>query len=389
MTAETAETPRPLREGFSTGACATALCVAGWHNLTEGVTLTTVDVLFPDGVSRSLALRLPAASGASGATTTSTAHKTFCIIKDGGDDPDCTHGAVIYGRLRHATLAEARPEDYLLAVGEATLLLRGVEGIGICTRPGLDCEQGKWAINIGPRAMIVANLERVGMRSGVYLAELGIERGTELAEKTLNPHLGIVGGLSLLGTTGLVRPFSHDAYIRTVELCVKSNALLGGKSMVFCTGGRTKAGAQRYLTELPETAFVCIGDFIAESLRTACLFEMQEIIVACMAGKLCKYASGFDNTHAHKVRQDMEPLLREVHRLLPEDTSLHDALQNCVSVREALLSVPQVQRSELLRNLAGLALKQLVGHCSGSGQRFHVRLLLFDFDGTLLMDVLP
>lgn len=366
-----------LREGFSTGACATALCVAGWRSLTEGVLLSDVDVLFPDGVSRSLVLK------------THTEDQTFFITKDGGDDPDCTHGAVIYGRLRPCTLSEARSEDYALAVGEATLLLRGVEGIGLCTRPGLDCEQGKWAINIGPRAMIVANLERIGMRSGTYLAELGVERGVELAEKTLNPHLGIVGGLSLLGTTGLVRPFSHDAYIRTVELCVKSNALLGGTSMVFCTGGRTKAGAQRYFAEFPETAFVCIGDFIAESLRTACSFEMKEVIIACMAGKLCKYASGFDNTHAHKVRQDMEPLLREVRRLLPEDTGLHDTLQDCVSVREALLSVPQAQRSELLRNLADLALKQLVGHCSGQSAKQTLRLLLFDFDGTFLMDVRP
>ncbi|MEG2139561.1 MAG: cobalt-precorrin-5B (C(1))-methyltransferase CbiD [Bilophila sp.] len=370
--------PHSLREGFSTGACATALCVANWQRLTTGVADSTdVALLFPDGKIRTLAVRFQD-------------NTTCTLTKDGGDDPDCTHGAAIYGRLCPCPLSEARPEDYCLAVGNATVVLRGVEGIGLCTRPGLDCEQGKWAINSVPRAMIAANLARAGMCSGSYLAELGIEQGATLAKNTLNPQLGIVGGLSVLGTTGLVRPFSHDAYIQTVRLCVNSNALLGGTSMVFCTGGRTKAGAERTLPDLPATAFVCIGDFIAESLRAACTFGMKDIVVACMVGKLCKYASGFDNTHAHKVRQDRNLLQQEVLRLLPDDKDVQDALADSVSVREALLFVPQEHRPAVLRSLADKALTHFVGHMTqlNSAEALPtVRLLLFAFDGTLVLDV--
>lgn len=114
--------------------------------------------------------------------------------------------------------------------------------------------------------------------------------------------------------------------------------------MVFCTGGRTKSGAERRLPSLPETAFTCIGDFIAESLAAACEYGMREIVVACMAGKLCKYAAGFENTHAHKVSQDMDLLRAEVRKHLPGEEALHDALAHSVSVREALLSIPEADR---------------------------------------------
>ncbi|MFR3457892.1 MAG: cobalt-precorrin-5B (C(1))-methyltransferase [Bilophila wadsworthia] len=107
---------------------------------------------------------------------------------------------------------------------------------------------------------------------------------------------------------------------------MKSHHIAHGTTMVFCTGGRTKSGAERRLPSLPETAFTCIGDFIAESLAAACEYGMREIVVACMAGKLCKYAAGFENTHAHKVSQDMDLLRAEVRKHLPGEEALHDAL---------------------------------------------------------------
>ncbi|MFQ9867589.1 MAG: cobalt-precorrin-5B (C(1))-methyltransferase [Bilophila wadsworthia] len=161
-----------------------------------------------------------------------------------------------------------------------------------------------------------------------------------------------MGGISLLGTTGLVRPYSHEAYIHTVRICVKSHFLSGGSTMVFCTGGRTKSGAELHLPQLPATAFVSIGDFIAESLAAACRYGMREIAVACMPGKLCKYAAGFENTHAHKVSQDMDLLRAEVRRTLPAETGLHGALKYSASVREALLSIPDA-RDGLLAALRG------------------------------------
>lgn len=360
-----------LRWGYSTGACAAAAAVAAWLRLRDGEQADSVSLHFPDGMQRRLPLLPPPSP------------YMACIRKNGGDDPDCTHGATVCARLRAATPDECRPEDYFLRVDEATLILRGGTGIGLCTRAGLDCEPGHWAINSGPRRMLADNLCRAGLRSGCWLLEISIPEGAELARHTLNPQLGIEGGLSLLGTTGLVRPYSHEAYLATIRICVEGHAREGGRSMVFCTGGRTRKGAGKRLPDLPESAFVCIGDFIAESLEQACRLQMREIVVACMAGKLCKYAAGFRNTHAAKNQQDMALLRAEVRRCLPEATALHEALAHSVSVREALLSLPDATRTALLHRLAHLALEQFARHCPGSPA---LRLLVFDFDGSFLME---
>ena len=365
------EKHQKLRWGYSTGACAAAVAAAAWQRAAGGPVPDAVRLLFLDGKERELTL-LPPQEG-----------RMAAIRKDGGDDPDCTHGAVVYANLRACRPDEARPEDYALAVGGGTVILRGAEGVGLCTRFGLDCERGKWAVNSGPRRMIAENLRRAGLDAGCWLLEIGVEGGEELAKHTLNPQLGIVGGISLLGTTGLVRPYSHEAYVETVRICVKSHHLSGGSTMVFCTGGRTRAGAQRRLPDLPETAFVCIGDFIAESLAVGDRYGMREIVVACMAGKLCKYAAGFENTHAHKVSQDMGLLRAEVRKALPDEHALHEALAHSVSVREALLSIPESARPGLLRRLARTALEHFARRCSGSPA---LRLLVFDFEGKLLFE---
>lgn len=364
-------TQKYLRWGYSTGACAAAVAVAAWERLRHGRALTSVMLRFLDGKERKMPL-LPADAG-----------RMAAIRKQAGDDPDCTDKAVIFARMRACAPEDARDEDYRLTIRNARVILRGVEGVGLCTRLGLDCEQGRWAINSGPRKMIADNLERAGLDSGCWLLEIGVENGESLAMRTLNPRLGVRDGISLLGTTGLVRPYSHAAYIATIRICVKSHALSGGTSMVFCTGGRTRSGAQARLRDLPETAFTCIGDFIAESLVAACRHRMREIIVACMPGKLCKYAAGFANTHAHKVDQDMDLLRDEVRRFLPSETALHVALQNSVSVREALVSIPENIRSGLLRRLARVALEQFARRCTGKPA---LRLLLFDFEGGFLFE---
>ena len=183
-----------LRWGYSTGACAAALAVACWQSLRTGTPPAVVPVLFGDGRERLLPLRPPAPG------------RMAEMVKDGGDDPDCTHGAVLFARLAACAPADARPEDHRLDVGAAVLILRAVEGIGICTRQGLDCPPGKWAVTGGPRRLLAKNLARAGMTGGCWLLELGVENGAALARHTLNPRLGVEGGISILGSTGLVRP---------------------------------------------------------------------------------------------------------------------------------------------------------------------------------------
>ncbi|MCH5276970.1 MAG: cobalt-precorrin-5B (C(1))-methyltransferase [Desulfovibrionaceae bacterium] len=359
-----------LRWGYSTGACAAAAATAAWTGLARGVRPASVRVRFPDGRDRELPLR------------PGTAHMA-AIVKDGGDDPDCTHGATLYADIRPCRPDDMRAEDYALTVGGGLVILRAVEGIGLCTRQGLDCDAGRWAINPGPRRMITDNLRAAGLNAGCWLLEVGVENGARLAKHTLNAQLGIVGGLSLLGTTGLVQPYSHDAYIHTIDLCVRSHARAGASAVVFCTGGRSRAGASIRLPHLPPGAFVPIGDFIAESLAAACRFGMRDIAVACMPGKLCKYAAGFANTHARRASQDMKLLRAETARMLPEEKGLHQALGHSASVREALLSIPEPAREGLLRRLARTALGHFARRCGG-GQA--LRLLLFDFQGEFMLE---
>lgn len=375
-----------LRQGFSTGACAAALAVAAWRQWREPQAAPPGSIIldFPDGKRRQIGLcaplRLPPLPGGEALP----GPRWCCLRKDAGDDPDVTDNALIYARLRPARPEEAAPEDLLLPVGEsARLILHAVEGIGLCTRDGLDCPRGKWAVNSGPRAMLTHNLARAGLHEGCWLLEIGVSDGEELARHTLNPQLGIVGGISLLGTTGLVRPFSHAAYIATIRLCTRSHRLAGGEHMIYATGGRSLRTARELFPHQPETGFAIIGDFIGAGLAVARRCGMRRATIACMAGKLCKYAAGLRNTHAHRHAQDRAVLRQAVRRLLPDQSALHARLAHCVSVREGLGLLPPDSRLPILRIMADLALRQLRRMAAAS---LHLTLLVCDFDGSPLFE---
>lgn len=362
-----------LRYGYSTGACAAAVIAAAWQALEDGRTrdgsAIPYSLLFPDGLRREL-------------TLTSWQPGRASTVKDGGDDPDCTHGAAIRAAVRHAAPDEAEPHDYTLAIEGGILILRAAGGIGLCTLPGLDCEQHRWAINAGPRRMIADNLRAAGFSNGCILAELSIERGEELAAKTLNGRLGIVGGLSVLGTTGIVRPFSHEAYIATIRLCTRSAALRGADTVVYCTGGRTQSAAQLRLPHLPPENFTCIGDFIADSLSAAERYGIRTAVVACMPGKLCKYAAGYANTHAHRKEQDMQLFLQTLQRHHAVTADDERTILSCASVRQALACVPLPDRLPLLADFC----EQASACFSRHAPSLDTRLLVFDFDGSFLLE---
>ena len=352
-------TPLPgapyLRWGYSTGACVTALINAAWLMREERFSSGFSPVLFGDGHERLLPL-LPPDPGKPG---------MLFIRKNGGDDPDSTHGAVLCAKLIPSG-KEPDPRGYALSIGRGTLFLESLGGIGLCTRGGLDCDPGHWAFNISVRRMIARNLERLdfGKEPIRLTARVGVENGENLAKTTLNPALGIKGGISILGTTGLVRPFSHDAYIASIRLCVRSLAFSGGDTMFFCTGGRSEKAARLWTREgagrkifgsQPDEAFTSIADFIGESVRAAEEYGMRRAVICCMPGKLLKYACGLFNTHAHRTAQDI-PRLAERLGLLGADKELVRKTAACATVREALGLLPEELTAPLLRDLASLAL---------------------------------
>ena len=257
--------------------------------------------------------------------------------------------------------------------------------------------------------MIALNLKNAGMGTSsenpkIWLFLLGVEDGEEIAKHTLNSHLGIHGGISILGTTGHVRPYSHDAYVETVRICVRSNQLSGESHMVFCTGGRSQKAAKIYYPHLLETSFVSIGDFIGESIKAAKKYEMKQVTISCMGGKLCKYAAGFENTHAHNVAQDMQLLREQIILALDFDKnadkntdkqnnaqvseqkntyeSLCSELQNVQSVREALVYLPPDVRLLVLSELANKAFTFFHSLCSD----IEFGILLCDFNGDIIFE---
>jgi cobalt-precorrin-5B (C1)-methyltransferase len=261
-----------LRTGFSTGACAAAAAKAAVAAL-GGTMLSSVSIPFPSGQRHTF----PVHSLCRDAGTA-----TAVVVKDAGDDPDVTHGA-------HLTATVAWRSD-----GE--VVLHGGEGVGIVTREGLGLPVGEPAINPVPRQMITHAVWEASGGRGVDVT-ISVPGGERMARKTTNRRLGIEGGISILGTTGIVRPFSTASWRASVEQAVAVMAAQQVPTLVLATGGRTERAAMRLLPHLPEVAFVEVGDFTGAALRKAVEHRLSEVVFVGMIGKLTKLAAGVLMTH--------------------------------------------------------------------------------------------
>ena len=276
---------KALRNGYTTGSAASAAAVAAYRQSAAPVRLH-----LPGGGQLTVPILRLLPDGA-------------VVIKDGGDDPDVTTGCEVVVRLRRNP-GPPGPADYQEVAGDLQLTVRGGPGVGMVTRPGLAVPVGRSAINPAPRRMLAENLAAVGCR-GEWLVEISVPDGAEIAEKTLNPRLGIVGGISILGRSGIVRPYSHAAYAATVALQLRSCGVNRMPVAALVTGNRTAAAVLRDFPELTPDAVVRIGDFIAVGVRAARTAGLPRLLVGCMAGKLFKYACGETNTHAHRCRMNL------------------------------------------------------------------------------------
>ena len=310
--------PHALRTGFSTGACAAAAAKAAAAAL-SGTRMSTVNIGFPSGDRHTFTVESLRCQGATA---------TAVVIKDAGDDPDVTHGA-------HLTVTVAWRSD-----GE--VVLYGGEGVGVVTRAGLGLPVGQPAINPVPRQMIT---EAVWEASGGRGADvtISVPGGEQMARKTTNRRLGIEGGISILGTTGIVRPFSTASWRASVEQAVSVMAAQGVPTLVLATGGRTERGAMRLLPHLPEVAFVEVGDFTGAALRRAVQHGLTEVVFVGMIGKLTKLASGILMTHYTKSKVDTG--------LLAKITAAHGGgSEDIVEIRDA----PTARRAYEIWEASGL-----------------------------------
>ncbi|MBI5135909.1 MAG: cobalt-precorrin-5B (C(1))-methyltransferase [Nitrospirae bacterium] len=271
-------TKAALRTGFTTGACACAAAKAACEMLASGRDQDRVTVRLPMGRRVTFALERHERAADGGVTCS--------VVKDAGDDPDCTHGA-------HLT-ATAR---YLDVPG---LHLTGGDGVGTITKPGLGLPVGGPAINPVPRQSITEAVAETGVLDGGRGVEvvISVPGGQEMAKHTLNARLGIVGGISILGTTGIVRPYSTAAFKASVAQGIQVAVGTGCDHIALTTGGRSEKYARALLPHLPETAFVQMGDFVGFALRNAVACGIRKVSLVGMIGKLSKLADGRRQTHA-------------------------------------------------------------------------------------------
>jgi cobalt-precorrin-5B (C1)-methyltransferase len=346
-----AKSKQKLRRGFTTGTCAAVTAKAAWSLLAGKKMGLKLPLLFPDGKYRKMTLENCELRKFSSIAS---------IIKDAGDDPDVTDKALISSEVKFIQKGEITENDHILECGKAKVVIRGGEGVGIVTKRGLETAVGKYAVNPVPQKMIIDNLLDAGC--GIYdeiiLVVISIKNGQQLAQKTLNPTLGIEGGLSILGTTGIVEPKSHAAYIKTIEILLNGLSLEGCEAAVLCTGARTLNSAKGDFPELPEFAFIRIGDFIADSLKYASKLGFKKIIVSCMPGKLFKYSSGHEYTHAHNIKLD----INEISPILVEnnaaDAIINKALKN-VTFRGVLQCLNKELKEKVLDDIGKKAVSKL------------------------------
>lgn len=327
-----------LRSGFTTGACAAAAAKAAALLLIDKSSSKKVDIPFPDGSRKEFKIHF--AQSLEDDTTTAS------IIKDAGDDPDVTNRAEICATV---SLQLLQSVDNCIIIDE--LQLCGGEGVGMVTKPGLAVKVGEPAINPVPREMITQAV-REAIPHGPLNVTITVPRGKVLAEKTLNYRLGIVGGISILGTTGIVRPISADAWTATIQASLDVAKAAELSDVVLSTGRTSEKGAQ-HLLDLKEEAYAMMGDYLEFSLKEAAIREFRTIHLAGMWAKIIKAALRVPQTHVRNGVLEMDDAANLLAQLGAEGTLLKKIKQSNTA-REMYVHILDANRTELV---TGVCLK--------------------------------
>ena len=350
---------RPLRRGWTTGACATAAAAAAYTTLLTGECPDPIEIMLPGGqrVGFAIAESCRSVSAASAG-----------VIKDAGDDPDVTHGALV-----RATVS--------LGASGSGVRFRAGPGVGVVTRPGLPLAPGEPAINPVPRQMIAQAVGEVAAAAGApgdVVVEISIPGGEKLAERTLNPRLGILGGLSILGTTGIVTPYSCSAWIHGIRQGIDV-ARAEGLSHIAGATGRTSEMAIQALYGLPDIALIDMGDFVGGMLKHLRDHPIAQVSIAGGLAKMTKLAQGHLDLHSNRGAADLRALAR-VAAIAGAPANLVDRMARANTVLECFQ----------LADEAGFALSEIVAgqaHAVAAevlrGVPMSLEVLIFDRQGVL------
>jgi cobalt-precorrin-5B (C1)-methyltransferase len=302
-------------------------------------------------------------------------HRTVhcSIIKDAGDDPDITHGAEI-GALVAWTEVD----------NEQRVVIRGGEGVGTVTKPGLEVPPGQPAINSGPQKMIRQSaLEAMAEhnRCGKVETKIIVPEGEAMARRTLNSRLGIVGGISILGTTGIVRPLSHEAYTATVRAALSVARASGLEQVVLTTGRRSERFAQQRWPHIPQEGFVQIGDYFAQAMHMAADQKFGQVTLAVFFGKAVKMAQGIAHTHARSARLTLEKLAQWALELTG-NTDLAKNVAGANTARHAF-DLIKVDYPALIAKVGCEVARWAIKF---SKKKVKVQVMIFGFDGSVSFD---
>jgi cobalt-precorrin-5B (C1)-methyltransferase len=358
--------PKGTRTGFTTGANATACVVAALHCLLESKEQATARITLPEGQTPVFHIAWTRRED--------DGSVTCAAIKDGGDDPDATHGAELRATVR------LNNEPGLVR------FLQG-EGVGKVTKPGLGLEVGGPAINPVPRKMMTEHALRIlaqfGLEHEGVDITVGVKDGEAIAKKTLNARLGILGGISILGRSGIVYPYSTAAYVASVEQGIEVAVHQGCETVVLTTGGLTEQFAMALLKDLPEAAFVQMGDYVGKALDHCVKLGVKRAILAGQMGKVTKLAQGEVHTHARKSSVDLS-MLADLAGAAGAPDDVVGLISAGTTARYAWeLGKDQPWQKAFLDGLCAKAAQVAKDHVTARGGTMVVESWLLDFDQAL------
>ena len=353
-----------LRTGYTTGTCASAATKAALNTLINKTVLDSVLVTLPKGQIISIKIAWTKKN-------IDQSSVTCAVIKDGGDDPDVTHGSEICSTVS-------------LLKEKGKILIDGGIGVGRVTRPGLGLDVGSAAINSVPKKMIRLSIIQTGykilIKKGIK-AEISVPNGKNLAIKTDNPRLGIINGISILGTTGIVFPYSTASFAASIRQSLDVAVSLGTDTIALTTGGRSEDLVRSlYRKKIPEYCFIQMGDFSGYSIKQCALRSINKVIIGGFIGKLTKIAMGVKQTHVRGSHVNMN-FLADIASQCTSSSILLDEIRNANTARHVSEIIDRNNVPDFYNLLCKKAHSQML---ATSNKSIKIIILLFGFDGSLL-----
>ena len=349
-----------LKTGYTTGTSATAATKAALFTLIYSEEVFETDVILPKG--RIVKLKI--------AWTRIDEKKrsvTCAVIKDGGDDPDVTHGTEICSTVSFNSY-------------KGEISINGGKGVGRVTRPGLGLEIGSAAINPVPKKMLENVIKEVGAKileeKGITVI-ISVPKGAKIAKKTDNPRLGIIGGISILGTTGIVFPYSTASFAASIRQSLDVAITLGTLTVVLTTGGRSEDFAKGLFQDIPDYAFVQMGDFSGYTVKQCTKRSIKKVIIAGFIGKLTKIAMGIKQTHVRGSHVSLDFMARIASTCTTSEKIINE-IKNANTARHVSEIIMNYNIPRFFDVICENVFKQMFSHAD---KQLEIIVIMFDFDG--------